>query len=567
MLNSFRRGGLVQMFMGAVILIIIAAFALDFRGKSSKFDKECVVEVDSTCVPPRDFNAAFALSGHQDLTAKQIRQLKIRQMVLDGLVERELLLEEARRLGVSITEDSVDAELELGRFHFSMPAERDAQLPMLTYVNVRHPKTDVFDYDVYQRTVRSYARMSTKDFKAHQTEELIADRMRELVKSGVRISEVEARSQFESARTKATVRVAQISSDWFARFLVSLSDEAVEQYASTHTGDVDAAFTEHGASFTEGCPLVSEIFFAFPPAADEADEAATRTRAEQVRARVQNGSSAEFDTLARVHSAAPSALYGGRRGCLQASDGDEAAQFVKAVDGLPPGGISELVALPRGFHLLRLDQRLTKDETTSVGRLRVALPLATQTAAEQLTREFAQALQGALGTGKIMQDALDVLTANALSQVPALPASQPGAKGQKGGAPNELRAAASESRDKPQIDVSPSFSRFAGVNPIANAQAGANVKQLAFSLKAIGDVYPEPIPTRDGLAVIQLKDIEPAKPEDFDKEKAEFIRELKQRAQSDALTTYVSNLRKAHESEIKVDQRFLEEKTGASDDT
>jgi hypothetical protein len=78
-------------------------------------------------------------------------------------------------------------------------------------------------------------------------------------------------------------------------------------------------------------------------------------------------------------------------------------------------------------------------------------------------------------------------------------------------------------------------------------------------------VYGEPIPTRDGLAVMQLKEREPVKREDFDKEKAEFMRELKQKAEVEALTAHVSRLRQAREKEIVVDARFLEDKSAADD--
>ena len=211
MLTTFRKGGVIQFVMGGVILLIIAAFALEVRGpKTGSFDTECAVQVGKRCVAPRDFTAAFQLSVRPDLTPKELRRLGVRKMILDGLVERELLLEEAKRLGISISDEQVDAELALGRFHFSLPAERDGQLPMMTYVNVRHPETEAFNYEIYTRVVRNYARMSTKDFKAYQNDELVASRMRDLSKLGARISDAEAFAEFESESAKATVRVAQL---------------------------------------------------------------------------------------------------------------------------------------------------------------------------------------------------------------------------------------------------------------------------------------------------------------------------------------------------------------------
>jgi parvulin-like peptidyl-prolyl isomerase len=101
--------------------------------------------------------------------------------------------------------------------------------------------------------------------------------------------------------------------------------------------------------------------------------------------------------------------------------------------------------------------------------------------------------------------------------------------------------------------------------PVFNATQGASTKQIAFSLAAVGDVYAEPIPTRDGLAVLQLKDREPAKREEFEKDKSDFMHELKQRAEVEALTAHMARLRQAREKDITVNHRFLDDKTPADD--
>ncbi len=563
MLSSFRKGGLVQFLMGGVIVAIIVAFALDYqyKGVNTSLQGECAVEVGGRCVPPRDFTTAFSLAVRADLSAKDLRRLGVRQMLLDGLVERQLLVDEARRLGVSISEEAVDAELALGRFHFSMPAVRDGQLPMLTYMPVRDPQTEQFSYELYQRTVRNRARMSTKDFKANQTDELVAARMRDLIKLGVRVSESEAFGEFERGRTRATARVAQLNTRWFARFNTALTDEMVRNYATNKAAEVDAAVAQAQASYVEGCPLVSEIYFGFPPAADEKDEAETRALAERVAAQAAKASSEEFALLARIYSRAPSADVGGKRGCLHESEGEEVAQLIKAVEGLAPGTNSKLVEQARGFYLLRLEDRVSQEALADVTRLWVARPLAARAAAEELTREFAKGLIAALGPDKNMQEVVDAMTKSALDSSPLNAAARKLSAARL----SELGAAARESRERPQVDVSSSFTRMGVATPVYNALQGAAVKQLAFSLAAVGDVYPEPIATRDGLAVMQLKDREPAKREDFDKEKLEFMRELKQRAESEALTAFVSRLRQSRESEIMVNARFLEDKSSADD--
>ncbi len=560
MLNRFRQGGVIQFVMGGVIILIIAAFALEARGpKKGKFDTECVAQVGHSCIPPRDFMAAFQLSVRPDLTPKEIKRLGIRKMIIDGLIERQLLIDEANRLGISIGEEQVDAELALGRVHYSLPAERDGQLPMMTYVNVHHPETNAFNFDIYQRVVRNYARMSTKDFKTYQTSELVASRMRDASKLGVRVSDAEVFADFEGQSAKATVRVAQLDRDWFARFGTTLSDAAVRAYVTAHTADIDAAFTSQEAAYAAGCPLVSEIFFSYPAAADEDDEKATRARAERVAAEAAK-TPASFELLARIHSAAPSGSYGGKRGCLVPTEGDEdSAAVFKAVEGLVPGALSSLVETKRGLHLLRLEQRVPKEQTGDVGRLSIARPLAVLEAASAQTRQFADALKARLASQVGMQDAVDALIGESLKNSPLTALA--------GSKAEELAAAALESRERPQVDVSPSFSRGGVTSPVPNAVGGASVKQLAFSLAKVGDVYADPIETYDGLALLQLKDKEAAKREDFDKNKAEYVGEFKARAEAEALTAFVSRLRQARAGEIQINDRFLDARTETPDDS
>jgi peptidyl-prolyl cis-trans isomerase D len=563
MLSSFRKGGVIQFVMGGVIVAIIIAFMLDYRrsGMKRSFHSECAVEIGRTCVPPRDFTTAFSLAVRPDLTAKELKRLGVRQLLLDGLVERQLLVDEARQLGISISEEKVDEELSLGRFHFSMPAARYGQLPMMTPVQVRNPDTEEFNYDLYQRTVRNRARMSTKDFKANQTEELIAARMRDLIKLGVRVSEAEAWSEFERERGRAQARVAQLHSRWFARFGASLSDEQVQNFATNQSAAVDPAVAQAQSKYSEGCPLVSEIYFQYPPAADAKDEQETKARAEKVAAEAAKASNDEFSLLARIHSGAESADYGGKRGCLNESEGEETAQLIKALEGVAPGGNSKLVQQARGYYLLRLEQRVPKEKLEEVTRLWVARPLAARAAADGLTQEFAKGLIASVSSGKVMQETVDAMSQSALAQSPL----EAQAKKAGGGVVAEWLAAARESRERPQVDVSPSFTRGGIATPVFNATQGASTKQIAFSLAALGDVYGEPIPTRDGLAVLQLKDREPAKHDEFEKEKSDFMRELKQRAEADALGAHVTRLRQAREKDIVVNHRFLDDKTPADD--
>lgn len=94
-------------------------------------------------------------------------------------------------------------------------------------------------------------------------------------------------------------------------------------------------------------------------AADARDPAAygeARDKAAAIAARLRQAP-AEFDALARMQSACPSAAQGGNLGQITA--GQTTPEFEAALQRLVPGTITpEPVATRYGFHVIRLDRRI-----------------------------------------------------------------------------------------------------------------------------------------------------------------------------------------------------------------
>src|SRR3954468_5168912 len=127
MLSIFRGGGVSQVVVGGIAFSIILVFALEFRagrnGPTASLKKECAVEIKGSCLDPKDYYASFGLIVPRGVDPKGARQLALHKKVLDGLVERELLVAEAERLGISVSANEVEDELFNGRAHVSLPAE------------------------------------------------------------------------------------------------------------------------------------------------------------------------------------------------------------------------------------------------------------------------------------------------------------------------------------------------------------------------------------------------------------------------------------------------------------
>ena len=132
---------------------------------------------------------------------------------------------------------------------------------------------------------------------------------------------------------------------------VPISEDEVDRIIADHP-----AFSRTGSSIR-----LSQIFIP----ADESD-VEVREQLEEVRALVLAGEN--FAELAKQYSYAPEAAYGGSLGVM--AEQDLSPEIFRAVMGLQPGETSEIVSTGAGFHIFRVEERLSRDSTEDRERIR-----------------------------------------------------------------------------------------------------------------------------------------------------------------------------------------------------
>ncbi|HEV8550283.1 MAG TPA: peptidylprolyl isomerase [Polyangiaceae bacterium] len=574
MLNFFRSesGNYV---VGAIVVGIIVVFALEFRtgrgNPTAAFKTACAVSYGGECLDQKDYFAALGLVGG-GVDPKQSRALSLRKRVLEGLAERELLIGEAQRLGLGISDEVIERELTAGRAHISLPA---AELETLAYrlglcrrlpyggcepgapagvrqLQVTRTEGEPFDYALYEKEIRIRANRGPKEFRAAQERELLAEAMRDLVRQRARISEDEAFAIYERGRSQAVARTVVLERSWFAK-MADTTDAAVDHWASEFKTQVDDAWKSEKDKITAGCPLVSELAVELPPNALETEKAPIKEKIEALRQRIQKGEA--FEAVARQASNAPSAAFGGKVGCLHAGDGLAADVLLEAAKKLTPGALSEVIETPRAFYLLRLDGKLEAANVEREGRRQVARGLYVASVADQAMHAFATELVQKTQAGAKLED-----VTRALSDEVARRGGPPNPPLQaKGGASLAMLTAP----DRPRFEVSSPFS-LSG-NPLPEVETKESVAARAFALNAPDAVDPRPVETASGLVVLQLKEKTPASREDFAKEKWKLVRMLQESKASEALARYVADLRRAAGSKLKVDDSFAQESKASSE--
>jgi peptidyl-prolyl cis-trans isomerase D len=532
------------------------------------------VAYEGYCADAKEYYAAHGLIVPRQVEPKASKKYQLNKKVLDGLVERELLVAEANKLGLKVSEDALEQDLMAGRARASLPADGMAEFSFMLglcapsnagygcapgaefpvrQVAVGKTADEPFDYKVYERQVRMLTNRGPKEFKEMQERELLAARMREIVRSRVRIPDPEAYALFERDRAKVVLRSVNLKRDWFAKFAVDYSDAEVDKWSLANQAQVDAEWTSRKADFVAGCSLSREIFVELPQNALDDEKQPLRVKAEQARGRVEKGES--FDAVAREVSQGQTAMLGGDLGCVGASYGIGADELKKALESLKPGDLSPVIESPRGYHVLKVSGKLAADKLEHDGRRFVARKLYARFAADEALAKFGAELITRAKAGEKLEDATRALAVEFSAK------HAPGADGAKHDSADTPALLAA---DRPHFEVSAPFN--ASGNPLPDVEASEPLAGKGFELKTPDEVADKPIATTTGAVVLQLKERTAASREDFIKEKSKVVQALLQAKSGEALARYVQDLRRAAGDKLKIMEAFAEEAKGRPDD-
>jgi peptidyl-prolyl cis-trans isomerase D len=550
MLDFFRQRGLTSAIYGIIIVGMILVFVLGFNPTAGKklgsVNEACAARVRGACIEPKAHRAAYRLVFSRG--TGQMRQQTASRIVLEGLIERELLAMEANRLGLTVGEDEITDSIFHGYVHVSLPSDNLQLQQSLGLVDgkvrvgFQDPKTKAFDMKTYERTVKMMTGRSPAEFREWQGRELLAAKMRDLVRTPVRVAEDEALDRYTTERTTATVGYAVVRRAWLEKYGIAAEPKDVDAWAKDKTNLAQVKVP------------VRHILVKVNRDAKPEEKDAAKKKAEDILARVKKGE--DFGKLAKEFSEDPGSKDKGGQ-----YPGEMVEQFVepfkKAVESVKPGElVQDLVETQFGWHIIKRDEA-TKDDIAKAYKESKSLDLA---------KSMAQKIIADVKGGKSGEDAVkDAMNQFAVVKVAPKPkadakadggapkpkaAGDGGEAGGDGGAQASAEAGAAEpppvtfdtDSERPQWLTSSAFNRGGDPIPAISGDASQSVVKAAFSMKA-GEVANDPIRTDDGFLVVQLKDQKPATKADFDKERDQYMASLLVAKQNEALAHYVAPFR------------------------
>lgn len=546
MLDFFRQKGLTSIIYGVIIVGMILVFVLGFNPSAGKklgsVSEACAARVKGNCIEPKAHRASYRLVFSRGTGG--MKQATASRIVLEGLIERELLVAEAQRFGLTVSEDEITDSIFKGMVYVSLPSDNVQMQRQVGIddgkinVGFKDPKTKQFEMKTYERLVKQLTGRSPTEFREWQARELLAAKMRDLIRAPVRVAEDEGFDRYKTERTTSTVNYVVVRKGWLQKYALKIDPKELEAAKSK---------------------------------AKEASDG-VKKKAEDVLGRVKKGG--DFGQLAKEFSEDP-----GSKDNNGEYAGEMVSQFVepfkKAVDEVKPGElVPHLVETQFGYHIIK--RELPKDgKLPPVRHILIKYPTEKAEDAEKkfidgkaidLAKEIAKAIIADLKAGKSADDTLKAAIAKYGVLKPSAKkddkkddktkgadAGAGDASASADAAPAAPEFTAETDPERPQLLTSSAFNRGGDPIPAISGEASMEVTNFAFSAK-VGDVIAEPVRTDDGYLVVSLKDQKPATKEEFDKERDQYLQMLLFAKKAEALANYTRRLRESNKGDIKIDE-------------
>ena len=195
-MRSNSRNWVIYFLFGTITIVFAINFGPGFdqlaqNGCSPKTTSAAVVNGED--IPRQIFLMrwqSFLASRQGRLTGSLIRSLDLKGQMMDLLVDQELLAQMATRYGLVSTTDEVDKVL-------------------LKDPNFQDPKTSSFSPKRFKRFANYYG-LTTAEYREQVRKGLLADRMRQMILSGVNVSDREVKNAFVLKNDKVRLKFVEV---------------------------------------------------------------------------------------------------------------------------------------------------------------------------------------------------------------------------------------------------------------------------------------------------------------------------------------------------------------------
>lgn len=470
-----------------------------------------------------EMKAAYVLANGTRYSTETARQMRLKELVLTGLIERDLLAREAGAVGFSTSKDDVMVRLaEEGLLYVSAPVGAPSSIHSGAMPVSFEDKDGNFDPENVRRFIQNRLGRTVEEFAISQIKETLAQRMRETVAASVVVAPSEVWDAYVREKDKAQLKYVRFDQAHYADQL-ALSAADVDAFLSEHKAEIEAEFEKEKHRYTglEKQVRARHILIKVASDADDAAKKAAKNKAEAARSRALKGEA--FEKLAKdLSEDAGSAREGGDLGYN--TRGRMVAPFDDAQFALKVGDISEVVESRFGYHVIKVEGIREGDVPVAEAQREIAEQQAKKAKADSLAKAAADKTAGELAAG-LSIDALET----------------------------RLKAEKEQAGDPAQAPLVKETRPFGrGDSPILGLD-NAQVVETAFGLSEDNRLAKGPIKAGDSWIVVRLESRQTADKEEFKGAEEERLTDaLLRRKRIEVLENYVHDLRKRAEADGNV---------------
>jgi peptidyl-prolyl cis-trans isomerase D len=360
-LRKRKRSWIITFLLGLIIVVFIA-----FYGGNQLSDPalQDAAVVNGEVITQREFALHYqrALERYREmlkgsLTPELEKSLNLRASLLEELIQRRLVLQEARHLGLAATDDDLMMAI--------------AQVPDFQ-VNGR------FNKERYLQLLRAN-RLSPAQFEEEQREQLTIQRLYGILLDGVHVTEDEVRDRYRFEQEKIDLNFIRLPvSDFLAQAkpteaeIKNFYDRSKESFKEPlkvqveylsypfdrfspstpiDTKEIEEYYQANRETKFHKAKEVKARYILIRSAGDAKQKSDAQTRANRIVTEARAGK--DFAQLAKQESADSTAAKGGDLGWL--TQEQLPPPLDKAVFNLRKGEISDAIETPAGFHIVKVD--------------------------------------------------------------------------------------------------------------------------------------------------------------------------------------------------------------------
>ena len=365
-----------------------------------------IAEIGGATVSAREFQVAYRNyldRMRSQLSPEMLRAFRFDRQILDALISRHVMMEEAKRLGLNVSEGEIEQKI------LENPAFREGG----NFIGLTR----------YQAILQQN-NMTVEEFESNVRNEILLDKLRSFIGAGVTVTDAEVEEEYrkrnekakidyvvvDPAKLEAKVTVSdQEQRDYYEknkakynvpekrmakyvyletlkqRQLVTVSDDELRQYYGQHQSEYNLPERV----------TAQHILFKTQGKSPEETEA-IKNKARGILDRAKKGE--DFAALAKQFSEDGSAPAGGDLGSF--TRGQMVPEFDQVAFSLGVGAISDLVQTQFGVHIIKVNEKQEARARPFEELKEAVRPIVSTRKAEELASETAQKIAVDLATTK-----------------------------------------------------------------------------------------------------------------------------------------------------------------------